>query len=87
MPLDTVSAIAVQLRLRNNQVQGALQLLDEGQALVFVAHYRKEQTGGLNEDQLQKVREARDKFVELAGRKESNGSLAACEVAFTFQIL
>ncbi|MBZ0291962.1 MAG: RNA-binding transcriptional accessory protein [Anaerolineae bacterium] len=47
--------IAQELKLRPQQVAAALNLLDEGNTLPFVARYRKEMTGSLDEDQLRHV--------------------------------
>ncbi len=41
--------IAQELSLTHQQVAGALALFDEGNTLPFIARYRKEATGGLDE--------------------------------------
>ena len=52
-----IATIASELSLAPHQVQGALALFDEGNTLPFIARYRKEATGGLDEIQLRDVRD------------------------------
>ena len=47
--------ISTQLNLRPTQVAAAIELLDAGNTLPFVARYRKEMTGGLDEEQLRQL--------------------------------
>jgi uncharacterized protein len=65
------SRVAQDLQLRRGQVESVVQLLDEGNTVPFITRYRKERTGGLDEEairQIQKrVREAR----QLADRKQT----------------
>ena len=44
--------IATELNVRPDQVDAAVHLLDEGATVPFVARYRKEVTGGLDDTQL-----------------------------------
>ena len=55
-PLD-LSRIAQDLQLRKVQVEAAVQLLDEGNTPPFIARYRKERAGGLDEDRLRIIRD------------------------------
>jgi uncharacterized protein len=64
-----VQQIATELALAPRQVAGALALFDEGNTLPFVARYRKEATGGLDEVQLRDVRERAEYLRELAERR------------------
>jgi len=50
-----VESIATQLRLRHEQVAAGVALLDAGNILPFLARYRKEATGGLDEEQIRQV--------------------------------
>ena len=52
-----VSIIARDLKLAPNNVEAALALLDEGNTIPFVTRFRKDQTGGLNENQLLAVKQ------------------------------
>ncbi|HEY9226611.1 MAG TPA: Tex family protein [Gemmatimonadaceae bacterium] len=68
-PQQIVSAIASELSLTPRQVEGALALFDEGNTLPFIARYRKEATGGLDEIQLRDVRDRAQYLRELADRR------------------
>src|SRR4051812_19914536 len=64
-----VPLIASELKLASRQVEGALALFDEGNTLPFIARYRKEATGGLDEIQLRDVRDRAQYLRELAERR------------------
>lgn len=55
-----ISAVALSLSLTPKQVQTVSTLLDEGATIPFLARYRVEMTGGLDEEQLRAVRDALD---------------------------
>jgi uncharacterized protein len=61
--------IARELTLQVAQVDGALQLFEEGATLPFIARYRKEATGGLDEVQLASVRDRAAYLEELEERR------------------
>lgn len=61
--------VAAELALAPRQVAAALALFDEGSTLPFVARYRKEATGGLDEVQLRDVRERAEYLRELDERR------------------
>src|SRR4051812_38716495 len=69
LPQTLVSTIARELSLSLQQVAGALALFDEGNTLPFIARYRKEATGGLDEVQLRDVRDRAQYLRELADRR------------------
>ncbi len=64
-----VARVATELSLGQAQVQHTLALFDEGNTLPFIARYRKEATGGLDEVQLRDVRDRADYLVELEERR------------------
>ena len=64
-----VALVAAELALPPRHVAGALTLFDEGNTLPFIARYRKEATGGLDETQLRAVQERADYLRELAERR------------------
>src|SRR5262245_4705501 len=66
---QVVSIIARELSLAPRQIEGALALFDEGNTLPFIARYRKEATGGLDELQLRDVRDRAQYLRELAERR------------------
>ncbi len=47
--------IAARLQLAEHRVAATVQLLDDGNTLPFIARYRKEMTGGLDEEQIRAV--------------------------------
>jgi uncharacterized protein len=55
-----ISAVATELKLSPKQIQTVSTLLDEGATIPFLARYRVEMTGGLDEEQLRAVRDALD---------------------------
>ena len=63
--------IAERLGLRERQVQGTLTLLDGGATIPFIARYRKERTGALDEVQIAAIAEQNDKLKDLVKRKET----------------
>ena len=65
----TVTAIASELRIAPTQVRGAVDLLSDGCTIPFIARYRKESTGGLNEVQIGAVEDALAAATELIDRK------------------
>ena len=65
----TVAPIASELRLAPNGVRGALDLLSDGCTIPFIARYRKENTGGLDEVQIGAVEDALTAATELIDRK------------------
>ena len=50
--MDIMKKIAAELGVRANQVEAAVKLIDEGCTIPFIARYRKEATGALNDEQL-----------------------------------
>jgi len=61
--------IAAELGLRAAQVRAAIELLDDGNTIPFVARYRKEATGELDEVQLRDVRDRHEYLAELDERR------------------
>ena len=66
-----IKNIASDLNVKDSQVASALKLLSEGSTIPFIARYRKEVTGALDEEQLRKINEAYAYEVNLLERKES----------------
>ena len=50
-----IQSIATQLNIKPTQVQAAVDLLDGGNTIPFIARYRKEATGTLDEEQLRLI--------------------------------
>ncbi len=66
---DPIPAIASHLGLAPNAVAAVIALLDEGGTVPFIARYRKERTGGLDEVQIRNIEEHREYVVELETRR------------------
>ena len=63
--------IAAELKVREQQVDAAIKLLDEGATVPFVARYRKEVTGGLTDTHLRLLQERLGQLRELDDRRET----------------
>ena len=63
--------IAQRLGIAENNVAGVLALLEEGCTIPFIARYRKERTGGLDEVKIAAISDQFDKLKEMAKRKET----------------
>jgi uncharacterized protein len=68
---DFVAAIAAEVGCRPEQAAAAAGLFAEGATVPFVARYRKEVTGGLEDSQLEVLARRRDYFLELAARRDA----------------
>ena len=63
--------IAERLGLREKNVEGTLALLDDGATIPFIARYRKERTGAMDEVQIAAISEQNDHLKEIQKRKET----------------
>ena len=70
MNQDIIKEIAITLKVKNNQVESVLKLLSEGNTVPFIARYRKEATGALDEEQIRKINEVYEYQINLLKRKE-----------------
>ena len=68
---DLAGAVAAELRLPRPGVERTLALLGEGATVPFLARYRKEVTGGLDEVQLGAVQERAEYLGELEARRRA----------------
>jgi uncharacterized protein len=66
-----LSRIAQDLQIRKTQVESVVQLLDDGNTIPFITRYRKERTGGLNEDVLRQIQTRIGFLRQLAERKQT----------------
>jgi uncharacterized protein len=69
MPINFAQTIAAQLGVRANQVARSIELFDNDNTVPFVARYRKEVTGGLDEGQLRTILERLTYLRNLEARK------------------
>ena len=70
MNQDIIKEIALTLKVKNTQVESVLNLLAEGNTVPFIARYRKEATGALDEEQIRQINEVYEYQVNLLKRKE-----------------
>ena len=67
--MDVIQQIAKELAVKPQQVSAAVNLLDEGATVPFIARYRKEVTGGLDDTQLRTLHERLGYLRELNDRR------------------
>lgn len=67
---ELVLEITKNLKLTRKQVETVLNLLNEGNTVPFIARYRKEQTGALDEEQIRDINKEYEYKVNLLKRKE-----------------
>ena len=65
-----IKEIAVNLNITEKQVMTVLELLGEGNTVPFIARYRKEATGALDEEMIRSINEVYEYQVNLLKRKE-----------------
>ena len=65
-----INEIAGELNVKIRQIEATLKLLEEGNTIPFIARYRKEATGNLDEEQIRKISEVYTYQVNLLKRKE-----------------
>jgi uncharacterized protein len=71
MNQDYISKIAQELTITPKQVQSTASLLEEGATIPFIARYRKEATGSLDEVAITTIRDRLNQLEELDNRRES----------------
>ena len=67
---DIINDIKNELNIKAEQAKTVLKLLEEGNTIPFIARYRKEATGALDEEQIRKISEVYEYQVNLLKRKE-----------------
>lgn len=82
--MDIIKKIAQEVGCRSNQVEAAVKLIDEGNTIPFIARYRKEATGSLNDEQLRLLHERltylrnlEDKKAQVIASIDEQGKLTA----------
>ena len=65
-----IKSICNELGIKEYQVTNVLEMLSEGNTIPFIARYRKERTGSLNEEQIRTINEYYEYQVNLLKRKE-----------------
>ena len=68
--MDIIKMLSEELGITENQVNKTVELLDDGNTVPFIARYRKEVTGGLNDEVLRKLADRLTYLRNLQQRKE-----------------
>lgn len=68
--MDINNYVATELNLKLSQIENTVKLFDEGATVPFIARYRKEVTGNLDEEQIREIIEKVSYFRNLEKRKE-----------------
>ena len=84
--MDIIKTIASELDVRQTQVAAAVELLDAGNTVPFIARYRKEVTGGLDDDQLRKLFDRLTQLRNLENRKNEVRELIRAQDKLTDEI-
>ena len=69
--MDIAKKIAEELKIQVWQVEAVIKLIDEGNTIPFIARYRKEQHGTLNDEQLRNLEERLTYLRNLEERKQT----------------
>ena len=69
--VDNNTKIAALLNLPKQKVSATVDLLENDNTLPFIARYRKEATGGLDEEQIRQISDTIEKFKKLDARRET----------------
>lgn len=67
---EVIKNLVKSLNIKENQIRAVLKLLSEGATIPFIARYRKEATGNLNEDEIRNIEEEYKYQENLLKRKE-----------------
>ena len=67
---NIINKIATENSIKPKQIKSVLSLLEEGNTIPFIARYRKEATGALDEEQIRQIDEVYQYQINLAKRKE-----------------
>ncbi|MEC9488653.1 MAG: Tex family protein [Halanaerobium sp.] len=67
--VDIIKVIGQELKIERDKVAGTVKLLDDNNTIPFIARYRKEATGSLNETQIRDIKERLDYLRNLEERK------------------
>ena len=75
--MDIIKKLAEELNIGRHQAEAAVKLIDEGNTIPFIARYRKEATGSLNDEVLRNLDE-RLKLPAQPGRPQEPGHCLHC---------
>lgn len=69
--MDILNQLSIEIALGSDQIEKTILLLDEGATVPFIARYRKEHTGNLDETQIRTIFHRMTYFRELENRRET----------------
>lgn len=84
--MDILAQLATEFKLRDKQVENTVKLIDEGNTIPFIARYRKELTGSLNDEVLRDLFDRLTYLRNLEKRKEEVFSLISEQGKMTPEI-
>ena len=84
--MEILEILCSELNIRRTQAEAAVKLLDDGNTVPFIARYRKEATGGLDDDQLRALTERLSYLRNLQKRREEVLSLIGEQGKLTEEI-
>ncbi len=85
--MDIIKKLAEELNLREVQVEKTVELIDEGNTIPFIARYRKEVTGSLDDEVLRKLEDRLTYLRNIEKRKEEVKSLIAEQGKLTDELI
>lgn len=68
---EIIKKVSALLNIKESQTKAVIKLLGEGATIPFIARYRKEATGNLNEDEIRTINDSYEYQINLSERKES----------------
>lgn len=68
--MDIITRLSEELSIKQSQIEAAVRLIDDGNTIPFIARYRKEMTGSLDDEQLRALSERLSYLRGLERRKE-----------------
>ncbi len=84
--MDIIKTLSEELNIPEKQVAAAVGLLDEGNTIPFIARYRKEVTGGLDDDQLRELGTRLEYLRSLDERREEVRALIEAQGKLTDEV-
>ena len=84
--LEIINQLATEFHLRKEQVQNTIDLLDDGKTIPFIARYRKEKTGSLDDQLLRQLNDRLQYLRKLQQRKTEICSAIAAQDKLTSEL-
>lgn len=84
---ELIKEVSLSLNIKSNNAKSVLTLLSDGNTVPFIARYRKEATGGLDEEQIRAISIAYEYMVSLESKKESTQRLIEEKGMLTDEII